>query len=665
MTANVGRPYLLGLDLGVQSVGWAVIELDGRERPCAVRRAGVRCFDSGVGSESMIAAGKDESANATRRQARQQRRQSWRRARRHLKLLHVLQAAGLLPGDAARTSQERHDLLLRLDKELAHEFLIAGDRVASHLLPYRLRLLALSRPLPPFAVGRALLHLGQRRGFLSNRKTAANRDEDQGEIKAAIGELARQIQTSGAQTLGGYLAQLDPEEEKQRIRKRFTGRQMYLDEFDRIWSAQAAHYPSMTDEWRDRIHAAIFYQRPLKPQKGMVGTCELEPRCRRAPRASLEAQRFRYLQKVNDLEISTPAGEIWALTDPAHAGLRESLLKLLENNVEVEFKTLRSKLGLKKPKGCETDYGFNLEAGGEKRLKGNVTASKLRRVLGDQYGELSQEQLGGIVDDLIAYEKKDALARRLVARYGVSPEKAEDLADVTLEDGHASLSREALIKVLPLMEEGVRFATARDRVYSGHARNGAQRDCLPPVLEAVPQLRNPVVRRGLTELRKVVNALIREYGKPHAVRIELARDLKRSREKREQMTVQNRRNESARDDAERRIMEQLGIEKPRPGDILKVRLADECNWECPYTGKSISMESLIGPSPQFDIEHIIPFRLLDNSFNNKTLCDVKENRDVKQHRTPYQAYACNEQRWGEIVWLQPPLRATSHCAVYP
>ena len=85
---------------------------------------------------------------------------------------------------------------------------------------------------------------------------------------------------------------------------------MYLDEFEKIWSAQAPHHPTLGDEWKTRIHAAIFHQRPLKPQKGLVGTCELESGCRRAPRASIEAQRFRYLQKVNDLEISALDGEI-------------------------------------------------------------------------------------------------------------------------------------------------------------------------------------------------------------------------------------------------------------------------------------------------------------------------------------------------------------------
>ena len=92
---------------------------------------------------------------------------------------------------------------------------------------------------------------------------------------------------------------------------------------------------------------------------------------------------------------------------------------------------------------------------------------------------------------------------------------------MTLEDGYASLSREAIRKVLPLMEAGVRFATAREKVYQGDAGRKQSFELLPPVLEALQQLRNPVVCRALTELRKVVNALIRNYGKPSLIRVEL------------------------------------------------------------------------------------------------------------------------------------------------
>ncbi|HUT14028.1 MAG TPA: type II CRISPR RNA-guided endonuclease Cas9 [Thermoguttaceae bacterium] len=644
------KPYILGIDLGVQSVGWAVIDLDVDGWPCGVRRAGVRCFDSGVGSETKISAGKDESGNTKRRQARLQRRQLWRRGRRLNKVFNLLRKAGLLPAGEARTPQQRHELLYELDAELAKTHIPDRDRVAGHLLPYSLRALALDQPLPPFAFGRALFHLAQRRGFLSNRKSVGKSDEEEGKVKAGIVELQQKIEQCGARTLGEYFAGLDPEQEP--IRNRWTARQMYLEEFEEIWAAQAPHHPTLTDEWKQRIHQAVFHQRPLKSQRHRIGMCELEPDHRRAPRGCLENQRFRYIQKVNDLEIQTPDGEIWGLNEPAHADLRAKLIELLETHAEIAFKSMRSKLRLKKPKGSEADYLFNLEAGGEKKIKGNATNAKLLKVLGHEYGELSPDQLSAVVDDLIEYENRDALARRLTARYGISPEKAEDLADLTLEDGYASLSREAIQQLLPWMQEGMRFAAAKKQVYGEYRGGQKVYDSLPPVLEAVPQLRNPVVCRGLTELRRAANAIIREYGKPETVRVELARDLKRSRQQREDITKKNRQNEKARDEAreEIRAKTELGIAEPRRSDILKVLLANECNWGCPYTGKPICMGTLLGPHPQFDIEHIIPFsRSLDNSFMNKTLCDIPFNRDVKQNRTPHEAFSANEQQWHEMI----------------
>jgi len=113
------RPYILGLDLGVQSIGWAIIDADHSGQPQRVRVTGVRCFDSGVGSETQIEMGKDESGNAKRRDARQHRRQLWRRARRLGKIFHLLQGAGLLPAGPARSSEERHQLLIQIDLQLA------------------------------------------------------------------------------------------------------------------------------------------------------------------------------------------------------------------------------------------------------------------------------------------------------------------------------------------------------------------------------------------------------------------------------------------------------------------------------------------------------------------------------------------------------------------
>jgi len=73
------------------------------------------------------------------------------------------------------------------------------------------------------------------------------------------------------------------------------------------------------------------------------------------------------------------------------------------------------------------------------------------------------------------------------------------------------------------------------------------------------------------------------------------------------MTKQNRDNEKSRNAARSKIAERLHCHENAVSnlDILKVRLAEECNWECPYTADRSLSEALVGKHAQFDIEHII------------------------------------------------------------
>ncbi|MDR2705081.1 MAG: hypothetical protein LBC02_04810, partial [Planctomycetaceae bacterium] len=158
--------YILGLDIGVQSIGWAVIEAiksdndKDNDIPVAVKQLGVRCFDSGTGSESEIEQGKDEPRNLKRRAARLIRRNQWRRNRRTLKLFNILRNNNLLPmgNGIGDTPLQRQELINALDKQLANDFSLLNDRIAAHLLPYKLRAFALDQELPPFALGRVFLH---------------------------------------------------------------------------------------------------------------------------------------------------------------------------------------------------------------------------------------------------------------------------------------------------------------------------------------------------------------------------------------------------------------------------------------------------------------------------------------------------------------------------
>ncbi len=633
--SRIAEDTVLGLDLGVKSVGWCLLRVDGGH-PTGIIDMGVRIFDAGMDGD--VSTGQAESRAVARRQARQQRRMTERRARRKRNVLRVLQRAGLLP---AGTPDE---LIPPLDQVLLkrhHGAAGAGaPALLAHVLPYWLRARALTQPLAPDELGRAFYHLAQRRGYLSNRRATGDK-KDKGQVADGIAELTEEMERAGARTLGEYFAGLDPQQE--RIRRRWTSRPMFLDEFEQIWTAQAPHHPTvLTDALKARLHRAMFFQRPLRSMRHLVGPCPHEPKRKRCPIGLPIAQRFRLLQMVNNCEVVTDAGELRAFTDDERAALVEEL----ERRGDRTFTQVKRLL---KPFGFTTRYTFNFESGGEKRFVGNRTHAKLAAIFGDRWDSLDGATRAQLVEDVRSIVKPGTLERRGRDVYALDADAAGTLAAVELEDGYANLSRRAMEKLVPLMETGMRYPTAAKEVYGEFDPNTAVHDRLPPV-GSMADLRNPVVSRVLSELRKVVNAVIVRHGKPGFIRIELARDLRRNIRQRQEATARNRRQEAVREKAAKRIAAEVGIQNPRRDDILKVLLADECAWKCPYTGRSISMGTLFGANPRFDIEHIIPFsRSLDDSFFNKTLCYHEENRQRKGNRTPYEAYAGDAGRWAEIL----------------
>ncbi len=642
MADQVAGDFVLGIDLGTNSIGWALVGLVDGE-PAGVIRAGVRVFEAGM--EGDIASGREESRNKARRDARLHRRQLWRRRRRLVRLAHILQRYCLLPEGNVTDPEARQDFLNRLDSAiLASPWFAAKEKSRAfpeprHTMPYILRAAALDEALPPHYLGRALYHLAQRRGFLSGRLKPAKKEDDEGVVKEGIGELRRKMQEGGARTLGEYFSRLSPREE--RIRSRWTARDMYGEEFDAILAAQAKHHPELlTQERKKELHRAIFYQRPLWFDPNSVGACELEPDCRRAPAYLIVAQRFRLLQTINNLRL-LPPGEPERPPTPKE---REKLAEALELRGDLTFIQIRKLLGLAK------EHVFTLERGGEKRLKGNRTNADFYEIFGDRWRQMSPGERDQAVEYVHAFQKPQKLQEAAKKKWGLDDKAAEKFAAISLEADYMSLSRRAMEKLLPLLEAGVTYGEARRQLYPEQFQASEPKPLLPPVEMALSEIRNPAVMRSLTELRKVVNAIIRQHGEPQEIRIELARELKRSKKQRSQITDTNRKNEKARSEAAKRIIAEAGIPEPKPDDKRKFLLAEECHWQCPYTGRSISVESLFGGEPQFDIEHIIPFsRSLDNSFLNLTLCYVPENRSVKGNKTPHEAYAGDPELYEQIV----------------
>lgn len=649
------QKYVLGLDLGSASLGWALVSLNSVGDPEHLIRAGVRIFEPGVDGSSLdIEQGKDQSKAVERRMARLQRRQLRRRVARQRELFIELQRTGLLPAGSAGQgagSEQRHQLLNSFDRALTAKYLATDGEAFAQGPLYFLRKWALDHALEPHELGRVLFHLSQRRGFKSNRKETkkAKEDEDLGRVKADIHSLELAMQEAGARTLGEYFAGLDPHTEK--VRRRWTARRMFEHEFELIWSAQQPHHPSvLTQELHDRIWTLLFFQRPISAQKHLIGTCELErgdekhPPKRRAPWATMAAQRFRMLQKINDLVVLSPAART---SRKLTVEERKSLYDLLDWEGTQTLAAIRKHLGLK-------GTTFNLEGGGDKALPGNRTQKSMRNAFGSTWEGFSEGKQNQIIENWRNSESDDLLIAEAVEHLGLNVESAKKLANEKPQADYCALSLVAINKLMPLMLAGKSFKEAETEVYGSRFSGLPVHDLLPPVRDALPTLRNPAVERALTELRKVVNAIVRAYGKPYEIRIELARELKKPRQERVKATVANRKREAENKALARRMVEECGRSdlehnKPSRRDLEKAKLWVEQQGECPYTGKRLAFSRLFD-DPEFDVDHILPIsRHPDDSYQNKVLCCLNENRMYKRNQTPYEAYSSDAERWRVIL----------------
>lgn len=618
----------LGLDLGPQSIGWALID----EKDNRLIATGVRVFPEGVDRDT---SGGEVSKNEQRRLARAIRRQHRRRAKRRRQLRGVLVEAGLLPGVAARDPDDPDRIAWERD---------AFQRAD----PYDLRRRALHEALEPHDLGRLLVHLNQRRGFRSNRKTDRERKKESEGILQEISELAADM---GDKSLGEYLADqrgTDPVRYRlTRVRGRHTHRSMYEQEFERVWSAQQHHHPDiLTDTLKTQIHRIIFFQRPLlPPSPGVVGRCELEPRLPRCPRADRRAQRFRMYQQVNNLRVLDTASNI---ERPLTNDERSTLLAYLCRAKSRTFDQIRRRLFEQ-----HASVRFNLERGGRTKLEGMPTDAVVAHK--SRFGPGWHDLPEGIKDRIVsaAIDDDEDRLRYLLGEVGAAPDLAETLLEVPFESGYSSYSLHAIKRLLPHVEGGMPLTSRGPDVPCALREAGylmpweevpQQQQYLPgPNKEGFPDLTNPLVRQALHEVRKVVNAILREYVHRQGhhlaqIRIELAREVRGTAEQRRRRAVEMRRNEKRRDEAATHLQE-AGV-RPSREAITRYLLWEEQGRICIYSGRPIGFNQLVGG--EVDTDHILPYsRSLDDSMMNKVVCFRSENTRGpdgrgKGDRTPHE-----------------------------
>ena len=311
-------------------------------------------------------------------------------------------------------------------------------------------------------------------------------------------------------------------------------------------------------------------------------------------------------------------------------------------------------------------------------MKGNRTTVDLIEALGEKTcGELSEAQLFELWHILSYCDNTDKLkdiVKKKISN-GLLPQLTEEQVDayseINLEEGFCNLSRKALNKILPFLRQGMGLADAIAKAGYDPARKvvkgrDEEQNKIPPL--GSNELRNPIVQQMLSETFRLVNAVIKEYGKPDMVRIELARELKKPKAKREEARTGAIRKRALREEYAEFLTRELGyriepnspeirkyelwlemgcedlslndlktfMRNNRVTDSVKYKLWKECGRISPYSGKVISLSRLF--SPEIQIEHILPYsQTMNNEFGNLCLCEADINK-LKGNRLPYEYF---------------------------
>lgn len=650
------RVVTWGLDLGTNSLGWAVIETlgePGQGNDGRIVASGVRIF-----SQTEMA-GRDPQSKTSlavaRREARGARRRRDRYVRRRGRLLDLLSEHGLMPVD-----KDARKALVR-----ANEDGEGGDLSTSI---YALRARALDTALTPHEIGRAIFHLNQRRGFKSNRKTDSN-DPEQGMIASAITALQEKMLEDKARTIGEWLYMRRQMGLSVRARMTADGegydfypaRAELEREFDAIVRSQRRFHPELlTDAAIGEIRDVVFYQRPLRPVP--AGRCSYNSAESRLPRAHPLFQRFRLLKEVNELEI---VGE-----DQTHTKLRpdqrDHLVLQLRTELNKQGKVPFSKL--KKTLKLGREVRFNKETDNRSDLEGDVIYFRMSRpeCFGVRWSTLSVDQQAAITEKLRTEPDYKALVAWLQDEAGLDEAHAKAVADTPVPDGFGRLGPSALTALIDAMEKEtdvdgfvITEAEAARRVYgrtnseTDPERKGV--DELPPYQEVLSRhippgtgnpddpyddymgrITNPTVHIALNQLRRVVNALIRKYGKPDRIAIEVGRELKMNDRERDEVNRMIGRNTRAAIERGKKLVELF--KQPDTGyNRLRLELWEELNPKpenrvCVYCGRPIAGHMLF--NGEADVDHILPYsKTLDDSKANRLLCCTACNRE-KKNRPP-------------------------------
>ena len=666
-------PLTFGFDIGIASVGWAVL---GDSR---IVDLGVRCFDKAETAD------KGKSLNLARRTARLLRRRLRRRAWRLTKLARLLKREGLIS-----------------DVNILKQQPAKGFKTPNL---WQLRVEALDRKLDAEEWARVIYHITKHRGFHWFSRAdakAADSDNESGKVKKGLAGTKKLMEEKSYRTTAEMVVGEFPDAQrnKQGDYSKALSRDLLSDELKLLFQQQrelgnphaSAELEAVILGNGDKKSGLFWAQKPALAGKDllkMLGHCTFEKAEHRAPKASFTAERHVWLTRLNNLRIVVD-GKMRPLSEAE----RQIALPLPYNQAgDFKYKQLRNALtkaglseefrfaGLSYPSERQKNEEKAKDPEDEKLIK-LPAWQELRKTLKDagletEWQQLSTAALDGkpqLLDQIatvLSVYKEDMEVETELRKLDL-PNK-DKLMDALLDvrfDKFSNLSLKALYRIVPLMEKGQRYdeAIANIPEYGHHSQlhkvGEGENTYLPPFYsgrgkdgrlmfnEEMDIPRNPVVLRSLNQARKVVNALVRKYGSPHEVHIEMARDLSRNFDERRDIKKEQDAYRERNEKDKATFASEFNITGQVKGKLFeKYQLYREQQGKCAYSLEALDLNRVINDEGYVEIDHALPYsRSFDDSKNNRVLVLARENRN-KGNMTPYEYLGGSENslRWQSFV----------------